>query len=319
MLSHAIVLASSMFDVSSRAKLSVSALAERKIASARPRKYGLLLRAEEEMLLYGQALASQSRAFFVELAGDQFGDRIDGSLRFGADRGDDDRCPRSRGQHHQPHNGGAADRLVAFCHPDFGAEALDRLDEFSGSARVQTALVDDGNFPGYRARRDTWPAINFGRRVVVGHLPARTRLAMVTYLRPASWAMAMASGSDRSSRTLASLTSMGRLMPASTSTFGRLMQEIARLEGVPPNMSVRIATPSPLSTRLTASMMSLRHKSESSSAPIVTASICFCGPITCSSAALNSSARRPWVTSTRPIIGNSSRVLFGAPHEHAPL
>jgi dipeptidyl aminopeptidase/acylaminoacyl peptidase len=37
--------------------LSVSALAERKIASARPRKYGLLLRAEEEMLLYGQALA----------------------------------------------------------------------------------------------------------------------------------------------------------------------------------------------------------------------------------------------------------------------
>ena len=46
-----------MFDVSSRAKLSVSALAERKIASARPRKYGLLLRAEEEMLLYGQALA----------------------------------------------------------------------------------------------------------------------------------------------------------------------------------------------------------------------------------------------------------------------
>src|SRR5207253_9334017 len=29
--------------------------------------------------------------------------------------------------------------------------------------------------------------------------------------------------------------------------------------------------------------------------------------------ARNSSARRPWVTSTRPIIGNSSRVLFGAP------
>jgi hypothetical protein len=47
-----------MFDVGSRAKLSVSALAERKIASARPRKYGLLLRAEEEMLLYGQALDS---------------------------------------------------------------------------------------------------------------------------------------------------------------------------------------------------------------------------------------------------------------------
>src|ERR1035437_2765582 len=46
-----------MSDVRSRAKLSVSALAERKIASARPRKYGLLLQAEEEMLLYGQALS----------------------------------------------------------------------------------------------------------------------------------------------------------------------------------------------------------------------------------------------------------------------
>src|SRR5437764_9983304 len=85
-----------------------------------------------------------------------------------------------------------------------------------------------------------------------------------------------------------------------------LMQEIARLDGVPPNMSVRIATPSPLSTRLTASIMSLRQRSASSSAPIVTDSICFCGPITCSSAALNSSARRPWVTSTIPIIEDSS-------------
>src|SRR5450432_2508452 len=66
MLSHAIVLASSMFDVSSRAKLSVSALAERKIASARPRKYGLLLRAEEEMLLYGQALISYAARLSAE-------------------------------------------------------------------------------------------------------------------------------------------------------------------------------------------------------------------------------------------------------------
>src|SRR5207237_2420263 len=214
---------------------------------------------------------------------------------------------------------GAGDALPAARHPDFGIEALDGLDEFSGGARVQSAFVDDEKLAGDGACRHARPGDIFGRRDVVVHLPASTRLAMVTYLRPASWAMAMASGSDRSSRTLASLTSMGRLIPASTSTFGRLMQEIARLEGVPPNMSVRMATPSPLSTRLTASMMSLRHKSESSSAPIVTASICFCGPMTCSSAALNSSARRPWVTSTRPIIENSSRVLFGAPHERATL
>ena len=85
-------------------------------------------------------------------------------------------------------------------------------------------------------------------------------LAMVTYLRPASSAMATVSGRERPWRTLANLTSMGRLIPASTSTFGRLMQEMARLEGVPPIMSVRIATPSRVSTRFIASIMSHRHK-----------------------------------------------------------
>src|SRR6478736_7596959 len=267
----------------------------------------------------GAHLLGRSRRFFVELAGDEVSDCVEGGLRLRANRGDDDGCAGPCGQHHQSHDGGAADGFGAACHPDLGIEALDHLNEFCGSARVQTAFVDDGKFAGQRTLRDARPGIGCGRRGVVAHLPASTRLAMVTYLRPASCAIAMASGSDRSSRTLASLTSMGRLIPASTSTFGRLMQEIARLEGVPPNMSVRMATPSPESTRLTASMMSLRHKSESSSAPIVTASICFCGPMTCSSAALNSSARRPWVTSTRPIIANSSRVLLGAPHERATL
>src|SRR6476660_7511236 len=98
----------------------------------------------------------------------------------------------------------------------------------------------------------------------VAHLPVRTRLAIVMYFRPESWAAATASVSGHSSRTLASFTSIGRLMPASTSTLGRPITEIARLEGVPPNMSVRIATPSPLSTRLTGSVMSLRRCSPSS-------------------------------------------------------
>src|SRR5689334_5992397 len=264
-------------------------------------------------------MRANSRTFFVELARDQCGDGVERSLRLGSGGRDDDRSAGSGGQHHQSHDRSAAHGFAALCHPDFGVETLDHLHELCGRARMKSALVDDWNLAGNRTRRDggSWRVI--GRRVLIAHLPASTRLAMVTYFRPASWAMAMASGSDRSSRTLASLTSMGRLIPASTSTFGRLMQEIARLEGVPPNISVRMATPSPLSTRFTASIMSLRHRSESSSAPIVTASICFCGPMTCSSAALNSSARRPWVTSTRPIIGNSSRVLFGAPHERATL
>src|SRR5215831_13116552 len=262
------------------------------------------------------------RAFLVELALDELGDRGEGCLSFRTGGCNRDRRAWPRGEHHQSHDRGAADGLTASGHPHLCVEALDCLNEFGGRARMQAALVDDQKLFGNSSLGYACPGRGTGitseRRVVLAHLPASTRLAMVTYLRPASWAIAIASGSERSSRTLASFTSMGRLMPASTSTFGRLMQDIARLDGVPPNMSVRIATPSPESTRLTASMMSLRQRSESSSAPIVIASICFCGPMTCSSAALNSSARRPWVTSTRPIIGNSGG-CFDAPHERATL
>ncbi len=74
-------------------------------------------------------------------------------------------------------------------------------------------------------------------------------------------------------RTLASLMSMGRLMPATTSTEPPFMHDRARLEGVPPNMSVSTTTPSPVFTRLTADMMSRRLSSISSSGPIVIVSI----------------------------------------------
>ena len=51
------LLAHSMFEVSLRTKLSVSVLAQRKIESARPRKHGLFLLAEEKTRLYGRTLA----------------------------------------------------------------------------------------------------------------------------------------------------------------------------------------------------------------------------------------------------------------------
>jgi len=66
------------------------------------------------------------------------------------------------------------------------------------------------------------------------------------YLRPASWAMRTASAIGRV-RTEASFTSIGRLTPASTSMRACSMIEIARLDGVPPNMSVSTITPSPVS------------------------------------------------------------------------
>src|SRR4029079_18334471 len=256
---------------------------------------------------------------FGEPAGDEVRERLNDLFGLAPGRLDRNGRARPRGEHHQAHDRGAADAFLTARDLHVGIEFFDGLHELGRSARVQALLVADFKLARDRLRRSWLGRCHLLVQACCDHLPVRTRLAMVMYLRPESCAAATASDSGHSSRTLASFTSMGRLIPASTSTLGRLMTEIARLEGVPPNMSTRMATPCPLSTRLTASMISLRHRSASSSAPIVTASICFCGPITCSSAALNSSARRPWVISTRPIIGNSSRGAFGAPHERATL
>src|SRR5262245_26576087 len=240
---------------------------------------------------------------FGEAAAHQRGQRLDHLRGLRSGRLDRDGGAGSGGEHHQPHDRIAADGLAAARHPHVGVELFHRLHELGGGARVQALLVADLQHPadGALARRQVVRGTIGGAGGLV-HLPVSTRLAMVMYLRPESCAAATASVSGHSSRTLASFTSIGRLIPASTSTLGRPMTEIARFEGVPPNMSVRIATPSPLSTRLTASMMSLRRCSTSSSGPIVTASICFCGPTTCSNAERNSTARRPCVTRTRPIM-----------------
>ena len=66
------------------------------------------------------------------------------------------------------------------------------------------------------------------------------------YLRPASWAQATLSSKLWRVRTLASLMSIGRFRPAITSALVCSITEMARFEGVPPNMSVSRITPSNL-------------------------------------------------------------------------
>src|SRR5579863_1566790 len=256
------------------------------------------------ILLLPAGLPRDRSVVLAEARIDQRGQRVDHCRSVIARRFDGDRGARRRREHHQAHDRRAADSFAAAHDPHVGVVFFDRLHELGGRARVQSFAVADIELAdhGALAERSLFGSTFAAafRRLV--HFPVRTRLAMVTYFRPASCAAATASASGHSSRTLASLTSIGRLMPASTSTLGRLITEIARLDGVPPNMSVRMATPSPLSTRLTASMMSLRRSSTSSSGPMVTASIWPCGPTTCSNAARNSTASRPWVTNTRPIM-----------------
>src|SRR5580698_1241684 len=57
--------------------------------------------------------------------------------------------------------------------------------------------------------------------------------------------------------------------------------------------------------------MSRRRRSMSSSGPIQMALTAVCGPTTCSMAWTNSSARRPWVTITSPIIREASMGVPG--------
>src|SRR4029078_5417201 len=118
------------------------------------------------------------------------GDGLNGDRGLRPDSGDDNCGSRCRRQHHQPPDRGAPDGLMAACHPDVGVETLDQLDEFRRSAGVKATFVDDRKFPGNCARGDVWAGLVLRRRTfVVGHLPDRTRLAMVTYLRPDSCAM----------------------------------------------------------------------------------------------------------------------------------
>src|ERR1700722_16911906 len=264
--------------------------------------------------------ADPPRLFFLaETAADQRIEGRDDGFRILAAGVDRDVGARAGAERHEAEDRFAADGFAAAGDADIGIEFFHGLHEFRRGARVQSLLVADADDADDRALTrcgGLWAIV--GETARFSHFPASTRLAIVMYLRPDSCAATTASASGHSPRTLASLTSIGRLMPASTSTLGRLITEMARFDGVPPNMSVRIATPSPLSTRLTASMMSRRHCSPLSSGPILIGSICDGGPTTCSRAARTSTASRPWVTITRPIIETPrGRLGLAAPHERA--
>src|SRR5690606_22576993 len=109
---------------------------------------------------------------------------------------------------------------------DLRLKAVHELHELGRGARMQPALVDDGEAAGNRLRSGG------GRSGAVVHFPCRTRLATLMYLRPAVCASSSALSRSSLTRTLESLISMGRLTPAMTSIRPGSMTEMARLEGV---------------------------------------------------------------------------------------
>src|SRR4051812_12310418 len=200
---------------------------------------------------------------------------------------DDDRVAHRRAEHHQPHDRSPADAIAVLLDLDHGVDLAGEIDELGAGPGVEPALVGDLDLAADRVQAAASPRISEATEI---------------YLRPASRAAATAAWTGITLRAPSRRISIGRFTPAITSMFSLFIRLIARLDGVPPNRSVRMITPWPCSTRAIASAMSLRRPSMSSSGPMQIASIASCGPTTCSMAVTNSAASRPWVTSTSPII-----------------
>ena len=133
---------------------------------------------------------------------------------------------------HWPGPGGPIGGPLAEVHLPCSAPLVDAL--IAAARRHGARVARGGEF--------TLRAFLAGRLDLV---QAEAVLAVVEAGTPAQLSAAL----DRLavSRTDASLMSIGRLTPARTSTLPPFMTEMARLEGVPPNMSVSSTTPSPLS------------------------------------------------------------------------
>src|SRR5262245_30672052 len=167
----------------------------------------------------------------IELAFDQPRQRFDRCCGVAPGRGDlDERARRSR-EHHQSHDRPAGHGRSVLAHPDIGFELRRRLDKTRRGAGVKPLLVADLDGAPRRGRSLCG---RFGK--VLGGIgchrraSARSCEATLMYLRPASCAPSTARSSFSFWRRLASLISIGRLMPAMTSILPRSMTEIARLD-----------------------------------------------------------------------------------------
>ena len=128
-------------------------------------------------------------------------------------------CGRG-GEHHQSHDRASPTVLPLRVTSISRTERPPRLHELRLRRSMQPRLLVI--WSSSRSRPSArWPRDVLRRQtlLVVGHLPARTRLAMVMVCAGFSGER-NAMGASASSRILASLTSMGRMMPSSTSTWG---------------------------------------------------------------------------------------------------
>src|ERR1700736_2381379 len=152
---------------------------------------------------------------FIEAAADQLGKRGDRALGLGAGGAQLDGGAGTSRKHHQPHDRSAGDGSAVLGHHDFGIEFVGELDEARCGARVQPALIADGD--GASDRVGTAGAGFLAGLVAHPRASASSCEATLMYFRPASCAPRTAFARVSFCRKLASLISIGRLMPAITS------------------------------------------------------------------------------------------------------
>src|SRR6476661_5662075 len=157
---------------------------------------------------------------------------------------DDDRVADRGAKHHQSHDRRAAYLVAVFLDFDGGVHAADHVHEFHAGPGVKPATVLNPDFAAGRAQAAASPRISDATEI---------------YLRPASRAAATAAWTPITLRAPSSRISIGRFTPAMTSIFSLFIRLMARLDGVPPNRSVRMITPSPSSTLAMASAISFRR------------------------------------------------------------
>src|SRR5262245_1168607 len=162
---------------------------------------------------------------------DQLAEGRDGLLRVGADRAHAQLRAGAGREREQREHALAAHPLPAARHLHLGAETARHAHELARRARVEAALA-----------RDHELALD-GERLAHRLSSGRISLATEMLRCPYCLTKEASSSSGFSSRSVASLISIGRFTPVTTSTRRSPRNERLTFEGVPPNMSVSTRTP----------------------------------------------------------------------------
>src|SRR5882724_266242 len=186
----------------------------------------------------------------VEAVGDQARDGREGALLvlpFGAEG---QAAPLGRGHEQDPQNALGVHLFAVHDQGDLAAEAAGGMDELGGRPGMEPEPVDDLDLALDHPR----PPGSLGSRVCSVSWRCGAMSLAMQMLR---WALACsqraASATPVSSTPWqASRRTIGRFTPVSTSTFPGSRKVRATLQGVLPNMSVRMRTPCPWFNRSTA-------------------------------------------------------------------